>query len=297
MCTYQGEAFLKKQLESIYNQSFKDWSLWISDDGSKDKTLDIINLFKERQSKVKLVKGPQKGYVINFLSLLANPEIESDYYAFSDQDDIWETDKLERAVNYLKSIPSDIPALYCSRTRLIDINDKEIGFSPLFRKKPCLKNALVQNIAGGNTMVFNEAAKQVMSQLNVGMQIPAHDWWSYIAVAACNGRVYYDPYPSVCYRQHGNNLVGSNNNFLARLFRLNLLLEGRFRDWNNKNLEALSFIENELTDESIHLIDMFSRARIETSIKRIASLFKAGVFRQTILGNIGLYAGVLLKKI
>lgn len=297
MCTYQGENFLKEQLESFSNQTFQDWALWVSDDGSQDKTLGIIRSFKEQHSKTQLVMGPQKGYVVNFLSLLARREIQSEFYAFSDQDDVWEADKLYRAVSYLKTIPSRMPALYCSRTRLIDGKDREIGFAPLFSKRPCFQNALVQNIGGGNTMVFNDAARKLICKINLSIEIPAHDWWAYIAVAACNGSVYYDSYPGVRYRQHADNLVGSNNGFMARLFRLNLLLQGRFREWNNKNLEALSLIKNDLTDENRWLIESFDMARNARCIKRLRSLYKTGVFRQTLLGNLALYAGGALRKI
>ena len=78
--------------------------------------------------------GPRKGLVANFLSLACEQSPRGNYFVFSDQDDIWEPDKLARAVDWLRNVPADIPALYCSRTRLIDAEGRAIGFSLSFRK-------------------------------------------------------------------------------------------------------------------------------------------------------------------
>jgi len=86
---------------------------------------------------------PAEGFVANFLSLTCKASIEADYYAYSDQDDVWESDKLERAVRWLQTVPENIPALYCSRTRLVDAENNEIGLSPLFSKPPSFANALI----------------------------------------------------------------------------------------------------------------------------------------------------------
>ena len=161
LCTFNGAGFLPAQLSSYTDQLLADWRIYASDDGSSDETCAILSEFQRRlgPSRMEMRDGPRGGYVANFLSLACDPSIGADYYAFSDQDDIWESEKLSRAVNWLQSASSQVPAVYCSRTRLIDENGREYGFSPLFRRKPDFKNALVQSIAGGNTMVFNRAAK------------------------------------------------------------------------------------------------------------------------------------------
>jgi hypothetical protein len=106
--------------------------------------------------------GPAEGSTANFLSLTCRADIDADYFAYADQDDVWESDKLERAVNWLKTIPEGVPALYGSRTLLVDARNQHIGYSPLFEREPNFRNALVQSIAGGNTMVFNRAARDLL---------------------------------------------------------------------------------------------------------------------------------------
>ena len=89
---------------------------------------------------------------------MTNPAIDGDYFAFCDQDDLWDEDKLAEALDWLEKQPADTPALYCTRTRTVDERGSEIGLSPLFRRRPSFRNAIVQSIAGANTMVMNKAA-------------------------------------------------------------------------------------------------------------------------------------------
>jgi len=98
MCTYNGGKFLKAQIESIQNQTFKKWALYISDDGSKDKTIEIIHSFKKTLGKkLILLKGPQKGYVENFIFITKH--VSAHYYFWSDQDDVWRPKKIEIALS------------------------------------------------------------------------------------------------------------------------------------------------------------------------------------------------------
>src|SRR5690606_35735006 len=152
------------------------------DDGSEDNTRTILEAYKKKwgAERLSLRAGPTEGFVANFLSLTCRASIEADYYAYSDQDDIWDADKLERAVRWLETIPKDIPALYCSRTRLVDAEKNHIGFSPLFTAPPSFANALIQSVAGGNTMVFNNAAREILRQAGENVQVITHDSWPYV---------------------------------------------------------------------------------------------------------------------
>jgi glycosyltransferase involved in cell wall biosynthesis len=115
----QGQHYLAEQLDSFSTQSYTNWELWASDDGSKDQTLEILEEYRQKwpTGRLSIYFGPAKGYAANFLQLTCNAGIKADFYAYSDQDDIWEKDKLERALRWLESIPENIPALYCSRIR------------------------------------------------------------------------------------------------------------------------------------------------------------------------------------
>src|SRR5215813_12344308 len=122
LCTFNGERFLAEQLASLERQTFKNWKLIASDDGSRDRTKSILLAFQKscQPGKVEIIDGPQRGATANFLFQASAENLISEYYAFCDQDDVWAADKLDRAIDALKRTDSGIPALYGSRTRLID---------------------------------------------------------------------------------------------------------------------------------------------------------------------------------
>lgn len=299
LCTYYGQHYLAEQLDSFAAQTHTNWEVWASDDGSEDNTHAIFEAYKQEWTPGRLSthSGPAEGFAVNFLSLTCKADIEADYYAYSDQDDIWEPVKLERAVRWLETIPSHIPALYCSRTRLVDADNNEIGLSPLFSRPPSFANALMQNIGGGNTMVFNNATRKLLREAGEVIPVVTHDWWAYLVVTGCGGQVYYDGYPSVRYRQHESNLVGMNSTWKARLKRVRMLWQGRFRSWNDGNIAALRSLRSRLTPENRDILEHFAKAREMRLIPRLIYLRRSGVYRQTLLGNIGLIVAALFKKI
>lgn len=298
MGTFNGESHLQEQLDSILQQSWSHWSITISDDHSSDQTLEIAERFRsEHPERVTIVEGPAEGFAKNFLSMVANSELHSDYYAYCDQDDIWLPNKLERACNWLDTVPADVPALYCSRSHLIDDNGELIGKSALFSRDPEFSNALVQSIAGGNTMVFNNAARSAMGLSGGTPDVLSHDWWSYLAVTGCGGIVYYDTNPTVLYRQHRDNLVGSNRGILAKSRRLWALVRGIRRSHSTRNLAALRGIWSSLTEESHRCANLFSVAHNATLYKRVAAFLKCRPFRQSSLDNVAIFFAVLMKKL
>lgn len=299
MCSYNGETFLAEQLDSIERQMHRDWTLVISDDGSKDSSLAIFQQYCSRwgSHRLSVVSGPQKGFVANFLSLTCRTDIQADYFAWCDQDDIWNDEKLQVAVDWLQSQPSDVPALYCGRTQLVGDSGGAIGFSPLFSLPPHFSNALVQSIAGGNTMVFNQAARKLIVEAGAEVVVPSHDWWAYQLVTGAGGIVHYDPEPRMQYRQHDENLIGSNSSWAARLVRLRMIFQGRFYEWNEQNIRALEAMQHRLCEEHRTTLARFKNARSQTLFRRVLGFRSAGLYRQTLMGNLGLILATLLKKI
>ena len=163
---------------------------------------------------------------------------------------MWEADKLERAVAWLATVPSGTAAVYGSRTTLIDPDGRVIGMSPLFRKPPTFRNALVQNIAGGNTMVLNEAARQLLIKAGGALDVPSHDWWLYQLTTASGGLMHYDTHCSVRYRRHERNLVGWNIGIVARVRRARMLIQGRFKNWTDRNVKALEGFRPHMSAEN-----------------------------------------------
>ena len=297
--THQGQHFLESQLDSIQSQSHADWSVYASDDHSTDGTLEVLGAYREKwgDERLSIRSGPGKGFRANFLALACAQDISGRYFAYCDQDDVWEFDKLAIAVRWLESIPEEIPALYCGRTRLIDEQGRERGYSPLFRRPVTFRNALVQSIAGGNTMVFNQATRALLIEAGADIDVQTHDWWTYMVVSACGGRVLYDTRPTVRYRQHESNLVGSNASLPGRLQRARRLLAGRFRSMNDRNIFALKGILHRMTLESVDVLHEFESARNHRLARRIRGVWRSGVYCHTSLGNIGLAMAAVLKKL
>lgn len=299
VCTYNGERFLREQLESFINQTHKNWSIHVSDDGSTDATLEILEEYKKQlgDEKIVILQGPRQGFAKNFLSLIKNREIVADYFAFSDQDDIWFEDKLSRSIAQIPQIPTSKPHLYCSRTKLVNTDLAPLGFSPLFKKRPCFENSLVQSIAGANTMMINNAARDLMCRIADDALVVAHDWLAYLLVTGCGGQVVFDQNPTLLYRQHEGNLIGANATYKNQVNRILKMLSGRFSEWSTQNLIVLNSIRMELTEDNRRTLERFEAARNSGLLSRLYLMKKSGVHRQTLKGNISLVAAAILNKI
>jgi glycosyltransferase involved in cell wall biosynthesis len=292
--TYNGSEYLTEQLESISIQTIDNIDIVVSDDLSTDETKSVIRSYAEKWTKGDfiVVDGPTKGFAENYRHLIVKYGQSYDYVAFSDQDDIWDADKLEVAIAWLRQHP-DRPALYCGRTRYVDKQGRYLRMSPLFSKPPDIRNALTQSIAGANTMVMNRPAARLMVAACEYGPIVAHDWWAYLVISACGGIVYYDPEPHISYRQHDGNVLGANDTFFARIERIIGLIRGRFAGWNSRNLAGLKAIDDLMTDQARDLVDLILRMRGARFGTRLALFTRTGLFRQTTLGSLGLIAAVV----
>ncbi|MFH0020732.1 glycosyltransferase family 2 protein [Pseudomonas fluorescens] len=299
LCTYNGERFLAQQLESIATQTYPHWVVVVSDDGSIDSTLEIVREYAERWGGGKLLvrQGPGRGYAANFLDVTRDGSVKSEFYAWADQDDIWQENKLESALQRLTEVSQLTPALYCGRTQLINEHGARIGFSPLLQRSVGFANALVQSVAGGNTMVFNDAARQLFQRAGADLDIVSHDWWAYLLVSGVGGQVFYDVCPTILYRQHDTNLIGSTSGVSKQLKRVRMLFRGRFRGWNEKNIAALDSIQCLLTEENRTTLDLFKRARSSRGLARLNWLRRSGVYRQSSWGNLGLVLAAMFNGI
>ncbi len=297
---YNGNKYLPEQIRSILDQSHQKLEIFIADDCSSS-TVDVngLKLTPEEARRVHLgVRASNVGFSKNFLGALSSIDTPFEYFAFSDQDDIWHTDKLENALAILERYPKNKPALYCARTAIIDAHDQvNLGASPLFKQSPSFANALVQSIAGGNTMVFNKAARDIIVRSAAGLNVTSHDWWCYQIISGSGGVVYCDPKPCLKYRQHAENLVGSNGGWAARFTRIRMLLKGDFRNWNTIHLTALAKNRVLLTADNQRCLDLFMKARQSRLCKRLYLFLRAGVYRQPRVGNFGLLLGLIFNKV
>jgi len=297
---FDGQSFVGDQIGSIFSQTHSAFHLFLCDDQSKTPfSFDHLDLDVEELSKLSVGVRPENiGCTKNFLNAVANVGNEFEYFAFSDQDDVWHKNKLKKAIAELSKFPNDMPALYCARTEVTDAACKyTFGYSPLFNKPPSFANSLVQNIGGGNTMVFNKAAKNLIINASLNAVVVAHDWWCYQIVTGAGGHVVYDSEPCLKYRQHAHNLVGANSSWRTRLVRIPWLLQGHFRDLNDINIKVLADHKHFLTKDNQKRLNDFTLARQSSLIKRLMLFKQSGIYRQTLLGNISLLLGVLLNKV
>lgn len=204
LSTYNGERFVAEQLESILHQLPETGHILVRDDGSHDRTVEVISGLND--CRISLFTGTNQGFGQSFLSLLALAPADADMVMFSDQDDVWLPGKIERAWRHLSEMGPQ-PALYGSAQMLVDINLRALQSTPPWPRKPSLSSALTENIITGCTAAINRSALLLLQRAGVPSGVHFHDWWLYLVVSAF-GKVVYDDEPTLLYRQHGRNVIG-----------------------------------------------------------------------------------------
>lgn len=300
MGVQDGAATLPEQLQSFVAQDHDDWSLVVSDDGSSDASQDVVRRFAQAQEhrEISLIDGPRLGFAMNFITTLARLPGPPAFAALSDQDDVWLPERLSRGVGLLSLQPEDIPALYLGRTMICDARMRPLRPSPHFMRPPSFGNALVQCIGGGNTMMLNRAAVDLVQRLAPQLHgIFAHDWWLYQLITGVGGNVIYDDRPMVHYRQHNANLIGANDTAGAIMARAMRLFGGQFRTWMDANLQALEAVSDVMTDENRKTIAGYAKARRGGPVTRLLGVHRAGIHRQRRRETAALYVSALLRKL
>lgn len=225
MSTYNGEKWMDEQIESIVNQTYKDWLLLVRDDGSSDNTVKKLYEWKERLGKkMRIIEGKNVGVTKSFEILLK--ENETQYCMMCDQDDYWKREKVELSMQQMMDEERkhpDQPVVVFTAVDLVDGDLKPLGktffeqnqFDFPFAKR--FKNICVCNCVAGCTMLINWRAKQLV--LPFSEKVPMHDWWIAAKVAK-NGILSVVETPTMLYRQHGDNVCGAKkaeNGYYERL--------------------------------------------------------------------------------
>lgn len=205
MSTYNGEYFLSEQLDSILNQENVEVKLLVRDDGSSDNTWKILTDYSKKYGNITLYKGENIGYIKSFMWLVENTKPETGvYYAFSDQDDVWDKEKLFRAISMLRTKDSKKPLLYYSDLKVVDKNLKYIKNANSWEGTINKYKIAVFIGIRGCTMVYNNILQELLFGHNIE-SISGHD--TYIAlIAFWIGDVVYDENAWINYRQTGENL-------------------------------------------------------------------------------------------
>ena len=293
LSTLNGQRFIENQLNSLIFQKSVDLTVYWFDDGSTDNTRNIIKSFYSKLKIIEIKNPKTNDPGKNFIDTLGLVPSDHDYYAFCDQDDIWLKNKLIKSI---KSLINNDCELYCSRTQLIDIMGKRIGKSQYFKYNLTFNNAIVQSIAGGNTMVWDKALHNFIKKFKLN-HVTSHDWWLYILCTFTNKKIYYDNSSGILYRQHDKNHIGSNNSLKDKLKRLIMALGGIYKNWNEININNINLYLDYASDKNIKTLNDFRKIRKSNFFLRIFYLLRSKIYRQTVFGNISLIIGVILKKI
>jgi hypothetical protein len=205
-------------------------------------------------------------------------------------------EKLARSLAGLTPHGQKGPALYCGRTILMDRQGRDYGFSPwLNQREFSFHNALLQNVGGGNTMVFNCPARAL---LQYPLELVSHDWWAYQMVVGCGGRLVYDPKPLLRYRQHVKNLVGHNRGWPNRWNRLKKVWTGDWRRIIDRQLEALRKAAGNLTPEHRRCLErLVVLRRRKDPFQRLRRFLKGGFYRQSRLEQAAACLAVFFNRI
>lgn len=204
MSTYNGEKFLDEQLRSIYEQTFSSITLIVRDDGSVDATQEILKKWTDLIHVVQIPPTSNLGPAQSFM-LLAENCGNYDYYAFCDQDDVWDADKIETAVHKLEGM--SIPALYFSRSRSINSEGNLLSEDRILKPEYLtVESELTCGFCPGCAMVFNNELMKIVRKQHY-RNIPMHDM-VFIMTAFAVGKVIYDEDIHFSRRMHGGNVVG-----------------------------------------------------------------------------------------
>lgn len=212
MSTYNGEKYLREQIDSILAQEGVAVTLYVRDDGSSDGTIGILEDYSRECKNINLTKGQNMGVGNSFMQLVYDTSDDFDYYAFSDQDDIWLKEKLKVAIRNIDRRQG--PILYASNQMLVDKAGNRISlrYPEHFEMPVSLENEYHSNMISGCTFVFNKNLKLLLSE---DLRRPSaellrkriHDAWV-AAVASLYEGIIYDKCAYIHYRQHENNVVG-----------------------------------------------------------------------------------------
>ncbi len=280
LSTFNGQKHLLSQLESLRLQSHTNISVLARDDGSRDESPKILEEYRKVWPAFELLQTPpgNLGVIDSFFELLRQSDPSAQFYAFSDQDDVWLNQKLERACSFLNDIDPEIPAIYFSRLKLVDENLNRLGLSAV-PKVVTISNALVENVATGCTMLINRALRNLVLSDGIPQKsCLMHDWWLYL-VALTSGKVFYDKEPSILYRQHEDNVVGAQGGKISRLVKVRFSarhLTQQVREFYRLYAERLNgkdrkFIEEFLASKSLGFVGRL-RYALSTSLRRQSCL-------------------------
>ena len=284
MSAYNGEKFIRPQLDSILGQKECELTLLVRDDGSIDGTKEILNEYQER-NLLTWYSGENLKPPSSFMDLVFHAP-DADYYAFADQDDIWDEDKIICAVKQLEK--EEGPAFYHSNARLADADGKPTGIL-LYRKNPHLNFYSLACNGGilGCTMVFNHALRRAVVEAGMPKKICMHDFYMGVVGMAIGGKSIYDHIPHINYRQHGGNVLGVAIDLKTKIkSKIKQFLNEGTCSITEQSREILAFHQDKMvpeyrqvcTDVTLYKQSVFRTIGVALNPKARYSSFKNSIF-------------------
>jgi len=296
MATYNGESYLKQQLDSFFDQTFRDWFISVRDDGSSDGTLEILRKANvSNPGMMHVSKGRCLKTLGNFEFLLQ--QAKADYMLFSDQDDVWMPTKIDSLFNVMKTLEKEYgqqtPLLVHSDATVVDHNLSHIHKSlwqyqntnPITGSSLC--RLLVQNTITGCTMMINRALRD--AALPFPPEAMMHDWWLAL-VASALGKIGIVPEATVLYRQHENNQIGAGVGGLTSL--MDRLRHGRKVEETIRCLQAqagalLRMHKDALSPSQIEMLTIYSKLHTFGFFRRRYYRIRYGFLYEGFVKNVG----------
>ena len=217
LAAYNGEKYIGEQIDSLLAQAETGWELYIHDDGSKDRTPEILDAYVRKDpARIHIVRGPACGGAKdNFFFLMR--QVRAPYIMFCDQDDVWLPEKIGKTISRMKTLEeqagAETPILVFSDLSVVDeklnpVAERLSVFQKLYPDRIKPEELVVQNVVTGCTMMINRALAELAVRPEKTDDVIMHDWWCAV-VAACFGKISFVNSPLMLYRQHGNNTVGA----------------------------------------------------------------------------------------
>lgn len=209
MSTYNGQRYIEEQINSILNQENCKINLIVRDDGSTDKTKSILKKYAEKGLLKFVEDGMNLGPAQSFFRLVELAP-SNGFYAFADQDDYWNPDKMSRAIRLLNKNDADIPLVYYSNAEVVDQNLNSLNRRVYEKEQtPTPEKILCGYGVQGCTMVFNNCLREIFLKEDIcNFDVEMHDFFLCDVCVACGGKVVFDNVPTMKYRQHENNVLG-----------------------------------------------------------------------------------------
>ena len=282
MSTYNGEKYLKEQIDSILNQTYKNIVIVIRDDGSKDGSVNIIEEYMKENDNIILHKGENIGFVNSFFNILGY--VDADYYAYADQDDIWLPEKIKLAVNELNKFDNSVPNMVFGDSDYYDENMNFMGFGPKNRKHSFLMS-LFSCVGQGMTFTINKEARDLIIK-NRPESCFFHDWWTYILCEGL-GNVGQNNVVVVKYRRRKKNATSEGQGYIRLLiWRIkNLVFGSGMKEIKGQMLNFKNIYGDKISDDKKEILELFATEKYDF-FKAIKKTFYPKRIRSKLLDEI-----------